>query len=181
MSILKSLIASILRWIKSFKMAPSGCVVPSGTQTGPVVPGRNINPAGLALIKSFESCSLSAYQDQGKIWTIGWGHTALVHSGMMITQEQADAWLLEDLDQTIRVLDRKLPNTINSNQFSACVSLAYNVGTGNFDTSTLFKCLQSNDLTGASEQFLVWNKVNSIPNDGLLRRRKAEQALFDTK
>ena len=50
--------------------------------------------AGLALTKNFEGCVLTAYADQGGVWTIGYGHTGPgVHAGLTITQDQADALL----------------------------------------------------------------------------------------
>lgn len=142
--------------------------------------GKQINAAGIAVIKSFEKCSLTAYQDLGGVWTIGWGHTAGVTEGMTCTQAQADQWFLEDSQAVCAELTKLVPNALTPNQFSACVSLAYNIGTGNFQHSTLRKCLLANDLKGASDQFLVWVKVKGVPNDGLLTRRKAEQALFNT-
>ena len=47
---------------------------------------RKIGQAGLALIKQYEGCRLAAYRCAAGVWTIGYGHTAGVHSGMTITQ-----------------------------------------------------------------------------------------------
>jgi lysozyme len=58
---------------------------------------RSINQAGIDLIKSFEGCTLAAYQDVRGIWTIGWGHIAGVTKGMIFTQVQANDALLADL------------------------------------------------------------------------------------
>ena len=140
---------------------------------------NTVNQTGIDLIKSFESCSLVAYQDQGGVWTIAWGLTVGVKEGMTCTQAQADSWLVSNIGYVADILNRSVP-AMNSNQFSACVSLAYNIGTGNFHQSTLLKCLNAGDFSGASDQFLVWVKIKGVPNDGLLRRRQAEQALFKT-
>jgi lysozyme len=56
----------------------------------------------LALTRSIldvlEDCRLDAYYDRvAGIWTIGRGHTVGVSAGMVIDQEQADAWTDEDL------------------------------------------------------------------------------------
>ena len=89
---------------------------------------REINSAGLALLKSFEKCKLEAYQDQGGVWTIGWGHTdPTVCQGMVYTQQQADQQLLNDLE-TFYVLDHYLTEQCNDNQYSALICLAFNVG-----------------------------------------------------
>lgn len=58
-----------------------------------------MNPITYAvnLIKHFEGCRLSSYQDSGGVWTIGYGHTKGVVAGQTCTQEQAGAWLVDDL------------------------------------------------------------------------------------
>ncbi len=58
---------------------------------------KRIGQAGLALIKQYEGCRLAAYKCSAGVWTIGYGHTAGVHSGMTITQAQADAYLQQDI------------------------------------------------------------------------------------
>lgn len=138
-----------------------------------------INEAGITLIKSYESCELTAYQDLGGLFTIGWGHTKGVTEGMTCTQQQADDWFTEDVSYIGGLVKNIVPSWLNENQFAACVSLAYNIGTGNLQSSTLLKCLKSNDASGASAQFLVWDKVHGVPDQGILRRRQSEQALFN--
>lgn len=137
-----------------------------------------INPRGLDLIKEFEGCSLVAYRDLRGILTIGYGCTHNVTDGLAITQEQANARLQQDVDLTVKVLSGLVPRTLNSNQFSALVCLAYNIGLGNFAQSTLLKKLLEGDITGASEEFLRWDKINGNPVPGLLRRRGSELDLF---
>jgi lysozyme len=48
------------------------------------------------LIRVFEGCRLRAYQDSGRVWTIGFGHTG-VKPGDSCTLDQARQWLAEDL------------------------------------------------------------------------------------
>lgn len=142
----------------------------------------NINDKGLALLKSFEGLRFKAYQDQGGVWTIGYGSTRGVKEGMVISEEQAEAMLLNDLTAVELFLTNTLSShsvTLSGNRFSALCSLSYNIGVGNFSKSTLLADLIANDMDGASEQFLRWDKVNGIVNPGLLRRREAEKELFD--
>ena len=54
---------------------------------------------GIALIKSFEGCRLTAYLCPSGVWTIGYGHTEGVSKGQVITQEQADIFLKSDLEK----------------------------------------------------------------------------------
>ena len=69
---------------------------------------------------------------------------------------------------------------INQNQFDALVSLCFNIGAGNFRSSTLLRVLNAGNLMAAADQFLVWDKVAGQVSDGLVRRRAAERALFVT-
>jgi lysozyme len=134
--------------------------------------------AGLALTKSFEGCVLDAYQDQGGVWTIGYGHTNGVHAGMTITQAQADEWLAEDLAWTVAAVNRLVTVPLTQGQFDALVDFAYNVGTGAFAGSTLLRAVNKGNLELAAQQFTLWDHVNGVENAGLLRRREAEEALF---
>lgn len=84
---------------------------------------RTINDAALQLIKSFEGCQLTAYQDQRGIWTVGFGHTGNVNEGDTITQEQADQYLLEDLQHAESTVGRLVNVDISDNQFGALCSL----------------------------------------------------------
>lgn len=133
------------------------------------------------LIKSFESCRLTAYQDTGGLWTIGWGHKSqTIHAGDTITQAQADAYMLSDVRECALTVSRLISGSIvlTQGQFDACVSFAYNVGTGRFQNSTLLKKIKSGDMAGAADEFLKWNEVAKKVVAGLTRRRKAERELF---
>lgn len=141
----------------------------------------NINDKGLSLIKSFEGLRLTSYQDQGGVWTIGYGHTKNVQQDQTITEEQAGQFLLEDLadvESNLNSVMYEYSCTITSNQFSALCSFVYNVGIGNLKSSTLLKDLSAKYYDDAADQFLVWDHVNGQPNAGLLRRRQAERELF---
>jgi lysozyme len=147
---------------------------------------QRINSAGLALLKRFESCRLSAYLDAVGVWTIGWGHTANVYPGQHITQEQADELLLKDLDHFETGVSCQVMPTLTSNQFSACVCLAYNIGLGNFHDSTVRARLNAGRIKEASVWFLPWHKGRDpktgklVEIEGLLVRRLAEMRLYDT-
>lgn len=65
--------------------------------------GRAINKETIALIKKFEGCRLTSYQDSVGVWTIGYGHTAGVKRGMKITQAQAEKYLAEDLKNILHM------------------------------------------------------------------------------
>src|SRR5579885_3086886 len=115
-----------------------------------------INQAGLDLIKSFEGCKLTAYQDQRGVWTIGYGHTGSdVCAGLTIDEETAEQLLKEDLHSAESTVSWLVKVPLNPNQFSALVSLCYNIGSGNFRTSTLLQCV--NESKDPTQEFLKWN------------------------
>lgn len=135
---------------------------------------------GLALTKSFEGCKLTAYQDGGGVWSIGYGHTGPeVTRGLTITQANADSLLKQD---TLKAANAVMLNTmvaLTQNQFDALTDFAFNCGIGAFRTSTLLRLLNKGDYQGAKAQLIRWNKDNGKEVEGLTRRRKAEQDLFD--
>lgn len=141
-----------------------------------------INDAGLTLIKSFEALELKAYPDPatgGDPWTVGYGHTGPeVHPGMEITEAEADAILAADVQAFEHCVGEAVGQHVNENEFSACVSLAFNIGCKAFRTSTLARMLREGQNEAAADQFLRWNKAAGRVMAGLTRRREAERALF---
>ena len=136
------------------------------------------SPKGIALIKEFEGLRLKAYKCPGGVWTIGYGHTAGVKSGMVITESQAEEYLKADLIVFERYLNG-LRLALNQNQFDALVSFIYNVGTGNFSSSTLLRKVRANPQENSiMDEFLRWvySKGRVLP--GLQRRRLAEMKLY---
>ena len=137
------------------------------------------NAAGIALIQQFEGLRLAAYQDVVGVWTIGYGHTGPdVRAGQTITQAQATALLQQDLSRFEAGVSRLVTVPLNGNQFSALVSFSYNLGLGSLQGSTLLRLLNARDYAGAAGQFPLWDKAGGKALPGLLRRRQAEQALF---
>lgn len=134
-----------------------------------------INNAGLNLIKSFEGCKLTAYQDAVGVWTIGWGHTGGVKAGQKITQAQADEYLRKDLAKFEAAVNKINTVNFNENQFSALVSFAYNCGTGNLN-----KLCIGRTKAEIGSKMLEYNKAKKKVLAGLTRRRKAENKLYDT-
>ena len=122
---------------------------------------------------------MSAYLDSRGILTIGFGRTKDVYESMTCTQEQADQWFIDDdLSEHARQLNAVLRCSVTQNQFDAMVSLSYNIGIGNFQQSTVLRCLNQGDVASAADAFLMWDKVDGKEVPGLLRRRQAERNLF---
>lgn len=133
---------------------------------------------GLEMTKFFEGLRLKAYQDEGGVPTIGYGHTAGVKEGDTCTQEQADAWLEDDLNWAAVVVKNFVKVRLTDDQRAALIDFVFNVGAGNFMHSTLLKKLNAGDYQGAAAEFSHWNKVNGKVSKGLTARRLAEQKMF---
>ena len=141
----------------------------------------NLGDAGKALIQSFEKCWLEAYMPTPHdVPTIGWGHTRGVAMGDTCTQDQADAWFLEDVAWAEDCVNRAITQLLNQQEFDALVSLCFNIGCRAFSGSTLVKDLNALDFDSASAQFLAWDKQHGQVLAGLEKRRKAEQELFNS-
>ena len=139
---------------------------------------RKTDAAGIKFLKDAEGVKLRAYKDSGGVWTIGVGHIAGVKRGQVITEEEAEEFLAEDLEDAEAGVDDAVTAALNQNQFNALVSLAFNIGVSAFARSTLVRKLNAGDNQGAADQFLRWNKDNGATVPGLTNRRRKERALF---
>jgi lysozyme len=133
---------------------------------------------GLSLIKRFEGLYLESYLCPAKVWTIGYGHTKGVVKGQKITEEEAENFLKKDLavaEKTVNSLNVQL----TQNQFDALVSFVFNLGSGNFLSSTLCKKVKKdpNDSTIKNE-FGRWVNSKGKKLPGLVKRRQEESELY---
>jgi lysozyme len=134
---------------------------------------------GLALTQKFEGLRLTAYQDQVGVWTIGYGHTGPeVCAELTITQEQANNLLVQDIASAVAAVNRLVTVAFNQNGFDALVDFAFNLGNNALSGSTLLRKLNADDFAGAAAEFPKWCKAGGKVVPGLLRRRQAEQQLF---
>ncbi len=140
-----------------------------------------ISEEGLSLIKRFEGCRLEAYKCSGGVWTIGYGHTSGVKETDTITQDEADKLLQEDVEQFEKYVDDYVTVKLGQSQFDALVAWTFNLGVGNLRESTMLKKLNSEDYASVPSEMKRWNKAGGKTLDGLIRRRKAESLLFESK
>ena len=137
-----------------------------------------ISQKGIDLIKKFEGCRLKAYKDSVGVWTIGWGNTSHAKAGMVITQQQAETFLKEDIVPVERVLNGMGVN-FTQNQFDALCSWIFNLGTANFNSSAMRKYIiaKKGDVE-ITDQLIKWHNAGGKPLTGLKRRRVAEANMF---
>ena len=140
---------------------------------------KNISRNGLNLIKNFEGLRLNAYKCHSGVLTIGYGHTKNVDVNDVITLEQANLYLLQDLKGTIFCINEydKIYN-FTQNEFDALVSFTFNCGKGNLNKLT-GKGKRSKALIG--QKILEYNKAGGKVLRGLVRRRQAEHDLYFTR
>ena len=100
------------------------------------------------LIKKFEGLELTSYPDTGGIWTIGFGSTINKDTGQAIKQGDkidvatAERWLKQDIAEREKKIKGLIKVPVTANMKAALVSLAYNIGTGAFASSTLLRLLK---------------------------------------
>ena len=154
------------------------------------VSSMNISAEGVNAIKRFEGFRENAYQDTAGVWTIGYGTTEAalgyaVTPGMKMSKSEANTYLREHLQNSyVPTVRRYVKSEITQGEFDALVALVYNIGDGNFSTSTLLRMFNAGDHEGAANQFVRWNKVKDkktgkkVVSNGLTTRRLAEKEIF---
>jgi len=137
---------------------------------------------GVELIKKHEGFRSKAYKCPAGVWTIGYGHTLNVKNTDIINLVQGEYFLRQDLTHAENTVKKHLTR-LSQNQYDALVSFVFNVGSGNFQTSTLLRKAKVNPNDDKIRyEFSRWNKakVNGVltPLLGLTRRRKDEADLY---
>lgn len=143
----------------------------------------NISESGLDLIRMHEGCELVAYPDPGSggaPWTCGYGHTGSnVYEGLHITQEQANDFLLRDVQAAEKCILNSVKVDLTQGQFDALCSFVYNLGCGTLGKSTLLAKLNAGeDDDSVAQEFLKWTHAGGQVLQGLVVRRRAEMDMF---
>lgn len=137
--------------------------------------------AGINLVKRFEGLELASYLCPAGKWTIGFGHTSAageprVVAGMRITESEADEILRRDLVSYEREVRNLVKVPLAQNQFDALVSWHFN--TGALAKSTLLKRLNAKEYDRVPAELMRWTRANGRELPGLVRRRRAETAMW---
>ena len=142
-----------------------------------------------AIKKHFEGFQNSAYQDSGKVWTIGWGFTyhydkqRKVQKGDFITIETATRWLPIAMKERIDQANLYIKKPLNPDQSAAIVDYIYNRGIGNFLKTQLDELINANPNDPRIKNEIIstglWDKLGN-KLWGLGRRRRAQAHLYFT-
>tara|TARA_R110002073_G_scaffold77799_2_gene188155 strand:+ start:6654 stop:7184 length:531 start_codon:yes stop_codon:yes gene_type:complete len=142
---------------------------------------------GENLIKFYEDFRAKAYKDAAGFWTIGYGTllenkqdllNKYVYKGETMTKSTASNFLRKHTEIIEQDIKRLVSVPLTQGQGDALVSFIYNVGIGNFNSSTLLKKLNAQDYDGAASEFSKWKYAGGKVLNGLVIRRKREQQLF---
>jgi lysozyme len=167
-----------------------------------------LSKAGEDLMHRFEGFRNRPYLCPAHIWTIGYGHVLyqeqirlpmvrppgktkadipMIRSEFPLKPEDNRVWTKDEINELFRVdiedfergVLRLVPGCAgHQGRFDALVSLAYNIGSGNLQRSTIRMRANRGDWEGAAEAFKLWSKGGGKVLPGLVRRREAEIALF---
>ena len=160
---------------------------------------------GIHVMHLFEGYRDRPYLCPAHLWTVGWGevlyhdqiklpvsrtgnYTGMIRKEYRLKDEDNRVWTRPELEERFKGLLvtfergvlRLAPNLArNQGLFDACVCIAYNIGLGGFQRSTIRqRILRDEPLDKIAEGFMMWTKGGGKELPGLVRRRKAEIALF---
>ncbi len=163
-----------------------------------------LSKAGADLMHQYEGCRNKPYLCPAHIWTIGYGHvlyqdqirlpmvskegqSTMIRKEYPLKQEDNRVWSKEEIEKLfsddVSLFERgvlRLAPTLSGRQgaFDACVSFSFNAGLGNFQRSTIRMKVNRGEWEEAAEAFMQWTKGGGRELPGLVKRRKAEKALF---
>jgi lysozyme len=140
-----------------------------------------VSSDGLSLIQQFEGFSPTPYRCPANLSTIGYGHVVLPHEMATLTsvsESQAQQLLAQDVVFAERAVMKLIARPLRQSQFDALVSFTFNLGSGTLQRSTLRRVINRGEESAVAEQWLrfIWGGGRKLP--GLMRRRRAELALY---
>lgn len=139
--------------------------------------------SGKKFLQDREGFRDTAYQDEGKVWTIGFGTIKVngkpVLAGQKCTRAEAELWFDADTIWAQTAVNKLVKAQLTQKMFDALVSFVYNVGENAFATSTLLRLLNQGRPDLAAKEFIKWKLVKGKESKGLLARRVLESRLFE--
>lgn len=133
-----------------------------------------VSAVAVAAICGFEGYREYAYKDVAGVPTIGYGTTKGVKIGDKTTRQEAKAFLVRDTSGMAKQMQTLIKVPLYQHEWDSLLSFTYNVGIGNFRSSTLLKKLNQGDYAGACAQLKRWTYAGGRKVKGLVNRREAE-------
>ena len=144
----------------------------------------------LSIAKPFEGFEPNPYPDPGsggEPWAIGFGSTLDASDKPVTPQTPAISYndacdlAMRDMYRAFQRIESDIAASMTIHEVAAIMDFIYNVGAGNFKNSTLLRLINNKQYAMAAEQFERWDEAGGKVMAGLLRRRLAEHAVFDTR
>lgn len=129
------------------------------------------------IVAQFEGLRTKTYLDAVGIPTVCYGETQGVSMGQVESKESCDKMLAMRLAYFYQRVDYLIVPEISKEEMAAYSSLAYNIGVGAFEKSTLLRLLNSGQRIAACNELLRWNKAGGQILRGLVVRREKERDL----
>lgn len=163
--------------------------------------GETVNPQtlnfsqnGLDFLKGYETEIKKngkhvAFDDGYGYCTIGYGHlingkrscdsfTLPAKFANGLTDKEANDLLFQDVQRISNLVKSKVTVYLYQYEFDALVSLAFNVEAAVGSDSTLLRKLNSEDYSGAADEFKNWRVAGGVVSPGLVKRRAQETDIF---
>lgn len=130
-------------------------------------------------IAKHEGVILKTYLDPVNIPTSCVGHTKTARMGQSFTEEQCQFLFETDYADSFRALERSYKGgaALSPEEVIAYSSLIFNIGSGNFASSTLLRKLNAGDRVGACKELPRWVYSKGKKLNGLVKRRAEEETL----
>jgi lysozyme len=121
-----------------------------------------------------EGVRYDPYQDVVGVWTVCYGHTGKdIMLGKKYTEAECRRFC-KDLNAVARQINPYIQKPIPETMRGALYSFAYNVGAGNFQTSTLLRKINQGDQK-VCDQLRRWTYAKGKQWKGLVTRREIER------
>lgn len=141
-------------------------------------------PAFAASFEGYSPASVHHPEDPPNTWTLGFGSTywngSPVVQGMECTRDEALLQLGKGLESAAQCVNLSVHVTLTQNEFDALTDFSYNLGCSRWMGSTARERLNAGDYNGAASALEMWDRAGGQVLAGLLRRRVAEETLFNT-
>ncbi len=143
---------------------------------------RHISKQGLDLICRFEGFSPVIYICPAGYPTIGYGHLITEANKEQfldgVDEDEALDLLRSDVAKAERAVLRLIAVPLTQGQFDALVSFAFNLGSGALQRSTLRRKVNREEHDDVPAELMKWVWAGGRKLKGLVKRRKAEVAVY---
>lgn len=141
------------------------------------------NTYAINFIKAQEGFDGAIYLDSGGKKTVGWGHlltkkeAAIYSVGDELSIGMLNNFFLNDYNHARNTVHHYC-DPVNNYIEAAFIDFVFNLGSGNFSTSSLLRYFNNKEYNACGDEFGRWINVCGIPSNGLRKRRYREQAIY---